>query len=109
MHGEAVLETMRATGVLGDVAADGACALARRIRRVVIAEGRHCVCHLEIRHAWFDGDAEVRNVDVEDAIEVRQLDHDSFWRRQRAAGEAGAVATCDERYRMAMAEPDDRS
>ena len=38
MHGEAVLEAVRAAGVLGDVAADRADLLARRIRRVVVAE-----------------------------------------------------------------------
>ena len=40
MHGEAVLQAVRAAGVLGDVAADRADLLARRIRRVVVAERR---------------------------------------------------------------------
>ena len=40
VHGEAVLQAVRAAGVLGDVAADRADHLARRIGRVVAAERR---------------------------------------------------------------------
>ena len=40
VHGEAVLQAVRAAGVLGDVAADRADLLARRIGRVVAAERR---------------------------------------------------------------------
>src|SRR5438093_877133 len=40
MRGEAVLQTVRAAGILRDVAADRAHLLARRIRRVVVTERR---------------------------------------------------------------------
>ena len=40
MDGEAVLQAVRAAGVLGDVAADRADDLARRVGRVVAAERR---------------------------------------------------------------------
>ena len=59
MHGEAVLEAMRAAGVFGDVPADRADLLTRRIGRVVVAEGRNLFRDLEIGDAGFDGDPAV--------------------------------------------------
>ena len=49
VHGEAVLQAVRAARVLGDVAADRAHLLARRIGRVVVAEGRDL---LRDRRGW---------------------------------------------------------
>ena len=82
VHGEAVLQAVRAAGVLGDVAADRADLLARRIGRVVVAERRHLPRDLEVGDAGLDRDALVGDVDVEHAVEPRQRDHE---RRRRPA------------------------
>ena len=107
VHGEAVLEAVRAAGVLGDVAADRADLLARGIGRVVVAERRDLPRDLEVGHAGLDRDALVRDVDVEDAIEARQRDDDAAGHRQRAARQPGAVAARDERHLRPRAELDD--
>ena len=60
VHGEAVLQAMRAAGVLGDVAADRAHLLARRIGRVVVAERRDLPRDLEVGDARLHGHALVR-------------------------------------------------
>ena len=108
MHGEAVLQAVRAAGILGDVAADRADLLAGRIRRVVVTERRHLTRDLEVGDAGLDGDALVRDVDVQDPIEARQRDHDAARHRQRAAGQAGAVSARHERHPVARAQLDDR-
>ena len=87
VHGEAVLQAVRAAGVLGDVAADRAHLLTRRVGGVVVAERRHLPRDLEVGDARFDGDAPVRDVDVEHAIQPRQADDDAARHRQRAARE----------------------
>ena len=51
VHGEAVLQAVHAAGVLGDVAADGAGDLRRRVRRVVQAVGRGGLGDREVAHA----------------------------------------------------------
>ena len=107
MHGEAVFQAVRAAGVLGDVAADRADLLTRRIGRVVVAEGRDLPRDLEVGHARLHRDAPVRDVDVEHAIEPRETDDDAAWNRQCAAGEPAAVTARDERHVMPMAQPHD--
>ena len=88
MHREAVLQAVRAAGVLGDVAADRADDLARRIGRVVAAERRDVLRDLEVGDARLDHGPQVRDVDVEDPVHARQADDDAVRDRQRAAGEA---------------------
>ena len=77
VHGEAVLQAVRAAGVLGDVAADRADLLARRIRRVVVAERRDLSRDLEVGDARLDRDAPIRDVDLEHAIQPSQRDDDA--------------------------------
>ena len=61
VHGEPVLEAMHAAGVLGDVAADRAGDLRRRIRRVVEAVRRGGLRNREVAHAGLhDGRARQR-------------------------------------------------
>ena len=104
---EAVLQAVRAAGVLGDVAADRADDLARRVGRVVAAERRDVLRDRQIRDARLDHGPQVGDVDLEDPVHPRQPDHDAVGDRQRAAGEAGAVAARDERHAVPAAEPDD--
>ena len=84
MHGEAVLQAVRAAGILGDVAANRADQLARRIGRVVVAVRRDAARDVEVDDARLDGDALVRDVDVEDAVQPRQHDQDAVGQGQRA-------------------------
>ena len=65
---EAVLEAVRAARVLGDVAADRADLLRRRIRRVVEAVGRDRARDVEVRDAGLDDDLAALDVDLEDAV-----------------------------------------
>ena len=57
VDGEAVLQAVRAARVLGDVAADRADLLARRVGRVVEAVRRDRPRDVEVRHARLDDDA----------------------------------------------------
>jgi aerobic-type carbon monoxide dehydrogenase small subunit (CoxS/CutS family) len=107
VDGETVLEAVRAAGVLGDVAADRADLLARRIGRVVVPERRDLARDLEVGHARLDRDALVRDVDVQDTIE-RDSAMTSRRARQRAARQPGPVAARHERDCAARAELDDR-
>ena len=58
--GEAVLQAVRAAGVLRDVAADRADLLARRVGRVVVAVRRDAPRDVEVGDAGLHGDALVR-------------------------------------------------
>ena len=105
---EAVLEAVRAAGVLGDVAADRAGLLARRVGRVVEAVGGDRLRDLEVRHAGLDDDALAVEVDLEHAVHPRERDDDAVGDRQRAAREPGARAAGDERHAVLGAGADDR-
>ena len=106
VHREAVLETVRAAGVLGHVAADRADLLARRIGRVVVAVRRDSLRDFEVRHAGLDRHATVGDIDLEHTVEARERDHDAVLGGQRAAGQPGAVAARDKRDALTMAEAD---
>ncbi len=104
---EAVLQAVRSTRVLGDVAADRADLLARRIRGVVVPAGRDRLRDLEVRHPGLDDRTAVLEIDLEHAVQPGQRDHDPVGHRQRPAGKTGAGTTRDERNAMGVAEPDD--
>jgi len=65
VDGEAVLQAVRAAGVLGDVAADGADLLAGRVRRVVVALRRDALRHPEVYDAWLYDRALIVEIDRE--------------------------------------------
>ena len=92
--GEAVLEAVRAAGVLGDVAADRADDLARvgRVEEVRPDRGRD----RDVRHARLDADPPVVEVDLEDAGQPRQHDQHAVGRpaaRRRTGPEPAPRAT----------------
>ncbi len=94
---DAVLETMRAAGVLGDVAADRARGLARRIRRVVESVRCDGAAQRGVHHARLDGRREVVGIDGDDARQaIEPEEHGALG--ERAAGEAGAGAARHERH-----------
>ena len=107
VHREPVLQAVRPARVLGQVAADRADLLARRIRGVEVALRRDGPCDVEVRDAGLDDDALALEVDLEDPVHPRDRDDDSLGDRQRAAREAGARAPGDERDAVAGAEPKD--
>ncbi len=88
MNGEPVFQAVRAAGIFGDVAADRANQLTRRIGRVVVAMRRHASGHIEVDHTRLDGDALIGNVDVDDAVQPREPDEHAIGARKRAAGQA---------------------
>jgi hypothetical protein len=94
---EAVLEAVGAARVLGDVAADRADDLARRVRRVEV-RGRHGGGHRRVGHAGLDAHPPVVEVDLEDPLHPREHEQHAVLDRQRAAGEPGAGAARDERH-----------
>src|SRR5262245_41576018 len=104
MNGETVLQAVRAARVFGDVAADRADLLTRRIRCVVVAVRRNLLRDLEVRDAGFHGDAPIGNVNVEDAIEPGETDDDAARNRQCATGESRSVAARDEGHAFSRAQ-----
>ena len=103
MRREAVLQAVRAARVLGDVAADRADLLARRVGRVEEAVGGDGARDVEVRDARLDDDALAREVDLEDPVHARERDDDASGDRRRAAREPGARAARDERHALAVA------
>ena len=82
VDGEAVLEAVRAAGVLGDVAADGADRLRGRIGRVEVAmRAKHARLRRSIDDAGLDDDLRVGKVHIEDAVHARQADNDAAGQR----------------------------
>ena len=88
--GEAVFQAVHAARVLGDVAADRARDLARRIGRVIEALVLDRVGDAEIGDARLGDHAAVLEVDLEDAVELAEAQHDAVGQRQGAARERGA-------------------
>ena len=88
----AVGEAVRPAGVLGDVAADGAGALARRVGRVVEAVLGDRLAQVEVDHARLDQRRPVLDVDLEDALHARHRDEHAADRRDGAAAEPGTGA-----------------
>ena len=103
---EAVLEAVRAAGVLGDVAADRADDLRRRIGRVEVRrpDGQR---DLGVRHARLDDDALVGQVDLEHRAHPRERDEHALLDGQRAARQARAGAARDPRHAGVRAGLDD--
>ena len=93
---EAVLEAMHAAGILGDVAADGAGDLARRVGRVIEAVRPGLLRDAQVRDAGLHARLAAEEVDGEDAVELRERHQDAVGERQRAARKAGSRAACND-------------
>ena len=94
---EPVLQAVRAAGVLGDVAADRAHLLARRVGRVEEALRLDGARHVQVRDARLHDDPLRVEVDLEHAVHPRQRDDDAAHDRRRAAGEPRPRAAGDPR------------
>ena len=96
--GEAVLETVRATGVLREVAADGADLLARRVRRVVVPVRCGCLRDVEVDDARLDDRALVLTSDSGDGPHPGRHDQHTVGVGQRPAGQTRAGSAGDVRH-----------
>ncbi len=94
--GHAGGEAVGTAGVGGDVPADRARGLRRRIRRVVQTGWRDGAAEVEVQHARLDPRDPVVGVDGHDPVQVGGDDDDGPPDRGGAAGEAGPAAAGDE-------------
>ncbi len=104
VDGEAVFQTVRTAGVLGDVAADGADLLRGGIGRVRKVERRTLAGHPQIDDARLDDDPGVVGVDRHDPPHARHDDEHALGDRQRAARQTGPGPAGDERHPCLGAE-----
>ena len=88
---------MRAAGVGGHVAADGARLLRRRVGRVVQPEVRDLAAEVEVEHAGLDPRDPLVGVDLEHAVQLGGDDDQRVVDGCGAAGEAGAAPPGHER------------
>jgi hypothetical protein len=98
---------MWSTRILGDVAADGAGRLTRRIWRVEQPLGSYVAIQLEIHDAGLDDRASIFDVDRNDFLETMQSD-DNDVVCERSPGQTSAGAARYERHVELSEESDDR-
>src|SRR5580704_8127309 len=103
-RGETVFEAVCSAGIFGDVAADAAHGLRRRVGCVEIFLWQNAAGDIEIYYAWFDDDACIRYIDFENAIHPRQADDDSVFDGKRAAAEPGSRTARNEWNFIGVAE-----
>ncbi|CAM2144652.1 hypothetical protein PT2222_160115 [Paraburkholderia tropica] len=104
MHGEAVLEAVHAARVFGNIAADRAGDLRRRIGRVIETVRRGRLGNGQIAHARLYGGRACVRIDFENALEARERKHDAVADRHGAAGQARARAARHDRHVEASAD-----
>ena len=97
VHGEPVLQAVRAAGVLGDVAADRAHLLARGVGGVEVAVRRDRAGDVEVRDTRLDDDALALEVDLEDPVQAASEITIPSATGSAPPGEARACAARDER------------
>jgi hypothetical protein len=100
---EAVLEAVRAARVLGDVAADRADLLARRVGRVEDPSASTAARDVEVRDPGLDHDALALEVDLEDPVHPR--DETTIPSRRAGAAERPVRAPRATKDALARAEP----
>ena len=113
---DAVLERVRAAGVGGHVAADGAGALARRVGGVVVACARQRAGEPKVGHSGLDDRHAISEVDLDDSVHARERENDriasladrnvsptdSDW--QAAAGQTGSGTAGNHRCAMPLTD-----
>ncbi len=105
---DAVLEAVRTTRVVGDVAADRARLLTGRIRCEVQPVHRKCAREIEVDDTRLDPRDAFVGVDRNDPVHLRRDHDDGTAQRHCAAGEPGARASSGERAAVLQREPDAR-
>ena len=100
---------MGAAGVRGDVAAERAGELARRVWRIEEAMHRSGIGNGDIGDAGFDPRHAVRLVYRQHPRHARDAEHDGIFERQRAAGQRGAGAARHHLDLVVVAIAEDRA
>src|SRR6266850_3125352 len=95
--GDAVRKGVRATGIFGDVAADGTGFPTRRIGSEIEPMRFGGAGEFIVDDAGLHDGALIFGVDFQDAVHAREDEHHSAGAGERAAGEAGAGAAADDR------------
>src|ERR1043166_2348347 len=90
--GGSIFEAMNAAGVLGNVAADRAGRLTRRIGNVIEIIRRDGARQMGIYQARLDARDAILSVDFENLAHARQFDHYASIDRQRTSRESCAGA-----------------
>ena len=85
MHGQPVFQAVHATGVLGDVAADGTGDLRRGVRCVIQIEGSRGLGDRQVAYTGLDAGEAPSRVDFENLVEARHDQQDALFERQRTA------------------------
>ena len=99
---------MHAARVLGDIAADRARDLRRRVGRVIEAVGGRRVGNGEIAHAGLHDRRARQRIDRDDPPELGERQHDAVRIGQRAAGKTGPGAARDHGNARGVAGLQDR-
>ena len=97
IRGDAVGKRMRAAGILGDIAADGASALARGIRSVEVTEWSNGQRDIQIDDARLNQREFILDVDLENAVHAGERDHHSARHRNGPTAQASSRAPADKR------------
>ncbi len=106
--GDAVLEAVGSARILGDIAADGAGALAGGVGDVVQTVRRDRLGELGVDHAGFDDGPPPRRVDREDAVHPCQGDEHRSLFGEGPAGQSRPRPPRDERHLQQMQQPEHR-
>ena len=107
--GDAVLHAAQAARIGADVAADRADLVARRIRGVEEALGRHRRLQGGIKHARLDDRHQVVPIDLQDAVHAAQHERQRTVDPGRAAGQPRPLTPRDDRHAVLGRQPHDRA
>src|SRR3990170_8362014 len=104
MHGGgAVLETMRAAGILRYIAADAGGGLARGIGGKEVPAISNSLSQSDVNQPGLHDGALVRQIDLQDAVHPVEPDHDAALQRKGPAREPGPGPTRDDGKLFAIA------
>ncbi len=104
VHRQAVLQAVHAARVFGDVAADGAGDLRRRVGRVVEAVRLRRLRDGEVAHAGLHARVAPVRAQLEDPVEARHHEQHALLERQCAAGQPRPRAAGDDRHPAAVTD-----
>ena len=90
--GQPVFEAVHPAGILGDIAADRARDLTRRIRRIIKPGMLDRLGQSQVGHAGLSHDAAIVVIDFENAVELGHAEQYPIGQWQGAPGQRGAGA-----------------
>ena len=102
-------ERVRTAGILRDVAADGAGALAGRIRRIEVSLTLHRQRNVQVHYSRLHHGALVFEIDFENPVHSREPDHHAALARNRPAAQSRSRAAADHRDCVLVGQFHDRN